>query len=702
MAPKRAHLLFFLSLWGFYVWLLCPTLYWEDSGEFIVAATNLGVAHTPSHPLYVLWGRIFSLLPLGSIAFRLNLMSAVFAVGTVVGIAYLLPNRFNFWGALIAAVTVPYWEFAFAAEVYTLNNFLLFWCLFFLIRYRLTAEAHQLYGFAFFYGLALTNNPSPIFFAPIFALFLLIFHWRSGGIRGGVLGTALVCFVLPLTLYGYALVRSPVDPVPDWGDAESLKNWWWLLSGSEFGPKVTAASDVPETGFWQSVLQFIQDLPATLNWGVLGLAGIGLAVLFTTQPLISGVFVLLAGMNVLFSFRFWGVSFALPGYLGIFYLLSAVFAGYGASFLIQRFRCFSPIVRGVMWAGLVGLVVPNALQLIEQHPARKTSAYHYSRGVLASIPEASNVIYLTENTIDWFGVLYLQVIERRREAVVTVYAPYLRYHWYRTQVGAGYPALVVPAEGGIHSFCNENLHNFRIVYTPDQTFALPPRQTRIRGLVYELLPAPSRSPHDRNLGDYTFARINDGSEAVKRRYSLLHGYRGDFLLRRNQPGLALREYRQAIQIDPENAKLHYNLGVVYQQQNATDLARQAYRHAIALNANFAPAYYNLGTLAQDQNDFAQAEAYYRQAIERDPTYARAYDALGDLYLRQRRFDVAQQMYLHAIEVDSTYADAYKALGLLSFHIFHQPRQARLYLEHYLQLRPHTQEEEVRSVLKSLP
>ncbi len=55
-----------------------------DSGEFQIVAPLLGVAHPPGYPLYTLAGRLFTwLIPLGTAAYRLNVMSAFLGAGTL-------------------------------------------------------------------------------------------------------------------------------------------------------------------------------------------------------------------------------------------------------------------------------------------------------------------------------------------------------------------------------------------------------------------------------------------------------------------------------------------------------------------------------------------------------------------------------------------------------------------------------------------
>ncbi|HID51919.1 MAG TPA: DUF2723 domain-containing protein, partial [Anaerolineae bacterium] len=63
-------------------WLtLAPDLtaaHWGgDGGELITAAVTLGVPHPPGYPTYVLLGKLFGFLPVGSVAYRFNLFSAV-------------------------------------------------------------------------------------------------------------------------------------------------------------------------------------------------------------------------------------------------------------------------------------------------------------------------------------------------------------------------------------------------------------------------------------------------------------------------------------------------------------------------------------------------------------------------------------------------------------------------------------------------
>ena len=115
--------------------------YW-DCGEFIATSYILGVPHPPGSPLFLIIGRIFSMIPFSSdIAFRVNLISPLVSDMSVM-IQYLIivqlvtlfrrspENSEERWivygsgvvGALIFAFTDSHWFNAVEAEVYAMST----------------------------------------------------------------------------------------------------------------------------------------------------------------------------------------------------------------------------------------------------------------------------------------------------------------------------------------------------------------------------------------------------------------------------------------------------------------------------------------------------------------------------------------------------------------------------------------------------
>lgn len=70
-----------------YVVLGAPGVAWYDSGEFVAGVSSLGVTHPPGQPAYMVLARLAGLVPIGSLALRLTLLSAVCASFAAGGLA---------------------------------------------------------------------------------------------------------------------------------------------------------------------------------------------------------------------------------------------------------------------------------------------------------------------------------------------------------------------------------------------------------------------------------------------------------------------------------------------------------------------------------------------------------------------------------------------------------------------------------------
>ena len=88
----RAAGLTALGVLALYVVTLAPTTAMWDASEYITAAYTLGIPHPPGNPLFVLLGRVASLLPFGGVAYRVNLLAAVCSA-LAAGIWFLVAER---------------------------------------------------------------------------------------------------------------------------------------------------------------------------------------------------------------------------------------------------------------------------------------------------------------------------------------------------------------------------------------------------------------------------------------------------------------------------------------------------------------------------------------------------------------------------------------------------------------------------------
>src|SRR5258705_3070732 len=81
-----------LVVFALHVTTLAPTTAMWDASEYITAAYTLGIPHPPGNPLFVLLGRVASLLPVGGVAMRVNLLAAVSSAGAA-AIWFLVAER---------------------------------------------------------------------------------------------------------------------------------------------------------------------------------------------------------------------------------------------------------------------------------------------------------------------------------------------------------------------------------------------------------------------------------------------------------------------------------------------------------------------------------------------------------------------------------------------------------------------------------
>src|SRR3989440_2104292 len=77
-----------VALFALYALTAPRTVAVEDDGLFILSSYFLGIEHAPGYPLFTLVGHLFTMLPFGSVAYRVHLASAFFG-GLACGAAWL-------------------------------------------------------------------------------------------------------------------------------------------------------------------------------------------------------------------------------------------------------------------------------------------------------------------------------------------------------------------------------------------------------------------------------------------------------------------------------------------------------------------------------------------------------------------------------------------------------------------------------------
>ena len=211
--------LVFISLFALYLFTAPRTVVLEDDGSFILSGYFLGIEHPPGYPLYTLLAKLATLMPIGSIAWRVHALSGLFAALACVLIFALsrllgLSRPAAYFAGLAFGVSEVFWSQAIIADVYSLHALIFFGLLYLAIAaYRRPAAAARVTDkrlgiSAVLLGLGTANHwPLLVLSGP--ALLLWLRHWPRLLRRLPALALLFLVGILP---YGWMVWRSHMSP----------------------------------------------------------------------------------------------------------------------------------------------------------------------------------------------------------------------------------------------------------------------------------------------------------------------------------------------------------------------------------------------------------------------------------------------------------------------------------------------------------
>lgn len=258
---------YFLVLWQILLWAQNPGLMSDDSGEMAAAVFGLGLPHPPGYPFFNLIGHLVCQIPIGAIAFRLNLFSAFLTLLSLcltldalrkmaplmgkyetqrpVGARHdsplqqrlqnIFPRVSN--DLLLAAVGLVFVSFrgVFAQSltakgcIYTLT--LLFtsvavWL--YVFQQRHPQDNRPLIAVWFLWAIGLANHWQTLI---LWVPFLLIWSYQKRkGWKTKVTLTMATLVVIGLSLYLYLPLRAQLNCEPCWGYPINLPLFYWVVS----------------------------------------------------------------------------------------------------------------------------------------------------------------------------------------------------------------------------------------------------------------------------------------------------------------------------------------------------------------------------------------------------------------------------------------------------------------------------------------
>lgn len=357
------YFVIFIAAGALYVSTCAPTVLWQDSGLFVYRIWhndiqgNLGLAL--AHPLYFIIGIAVKQIPFGELAYKINLMSAVFGAVAIANLFLLL----KLWlgknlPAIIAAITLAlswtFWQHAVLAEVYTLYVAQMLGELIVLLMYVRTKRMRYLYLLGLFNGLAIANHLWAMLALGCYTVLIIVLLARKH------IGLKHLCIVILLWVIGalpyeYLIIKNIVltgDVLATLGSALFGNGW----SGSVVNVSISMKTVL------ENIIFIILNFP-TPNFVFFFT---GLWVLRKTGSS-RGFCNVILGMIILyfvFAFRYTvpdRYAFFVP-----FYCFAAMLVGIGADVFLRRYKS-----KALVFIVLAFTVLPAVAYFFVPAVARK-------------------------------------------------------------------------------------------------------------------------------------------------------------------------------------------------------------------------------------------------------------------------------------------------------------------------------------------
>jgi hypothetical protein len=453
-----------------FVLTTCRTVPGGDSGEIISVSYNLGVAHPPGYPTLTMLGHLFTYLPFGSIAFRVNLMSGLFGVLSGYMI-YLIAVRWlrDRWLGVAAAALFIFsplaWRYAVVAEVFTLNNFMIAALLYASLRFLEEPGPKRAMIWTFTLGLACSHHHTILFLAvPIF----LMLVWQHPKLLLAP-KTVLACFgvfMVPMLTYLYLPWAGKKNLLISWGQVDSWDGFWTHFLRKEYGTFQLATGDTDYLNMFTNLKYYAMDiwLQMLIAGGFCALFGLWLAVKgelrrdkfarlllwgFVTYVILFHLMANMDMSNRLFfdvQSRFW----LLPN------LILSLFFAAGIKHALARRPEWAG--RGRIAVALAVVVLQVSIHYKREDHSRNTVFYDLGKGLLDGLPQGALAFQRGDVYVN--SVRYLQSVERYRTDVMSIPFDLLWWPWSRAMIEANFPAIRFP--GRVYRYVRTNMGEYTL------------------------------------------------------------------------------------------------------------------------------------------------------------------------------------------------------------------------------------------------
>jgi tetratricopeptide (TPR) repeat protein len=661
---RNTPFILFIGVFIAYLNTVCPTVYVGDSGELTAAAFSLGIPHPSGYPLFALIGKLFCLIPFGSIAFRVNLMSVVFSSTTVL-IVYSIIYRFtssnlsSIFGALILAFSQIFWLQTVSAEVYPLHTFFVAVLIKLLIYWNDNKSLSTLSLFSFVVGLSFLNHLQTVMMAPA-VFFFLIYSDRKGVLNLKTLLTISILFLFALTIYLYLPIRTNVGAAIHWGDPDTFDNFWNVVSGANhrshyiFGQSISYYLQRTKDAYIMVYNQFGIIMIAAL-WGFVKLKEYRWKLFFLAIIFFDFFYTIF--LNTVFIEI---TAFNLPTLIVI-----SILSGIGINHILNKLNAFYAHGQIIIYRfiSVVCYIVP-AILLISNYnvcdQSRNYVGYEHLLNALRTINHRGTIFVDGDNNL--FPVTYARFVERMREDVV-IYdkknlffiIPDMIGHRKEMKNDEDWSMKLNDSQKEIiRDAVSQGV--FFFVFNPysielPENHSLIPYGTLSFVINHDLIINKARllsiwkyyaseSLEDNILLDYMNREVTAHYYFVKGRHLVLIGG--------IEPGL--KRLRMASEIGYNDEIVNTELALFYTDKGLYELAKQELEKALIYGHDLAIAYNNWGYYYSKTGNTEKAINSIRKAVEADPINTIYYNNLGNMLMETGQLDEAVDVFKKSLSI----------------------------------------------------
>ena len=140
-----------------------------------------------------------------------------------------------------------------------------------------------------------------------------------------------------------------------------------------------------------------------------------------------------------------------------------------------------------------------------------------------------------------------------------------------------------------------------------------------------------------------------------------HIFSGSKFVQEKKYTEAEREFRTALQINPDSAKANLFLGLLLANTGDLDGAIQYTGKAVSIEPSYT-GYYNLGLVQSNKGNFSESVSAYEKAVKINSKSYEAWHQLGKVYAAALQFKEAVEAYKKAASLNAKFPDAYQGMG----------------------------------------